>query len=456
MGKILKTVLNRVEGEIELKLIWEKGRIKDVFIIAPNFRGFEFILEGKNPLDALVINPRICGICGHAHLIATVRTLEALYEETGERIEISQKAELIRDITLGAEIVQNHIRWFYMFVLPDFLKLEKSKKLKKFEPIKGIQWRKALDASSKIVKLIAIFGGQWPHTSYAIPGGVVSDPTTFDITEAIAITDSLIKFFEENIVKMPTDKYLSTKTLNEFLTKSKNSDLATFLKISLKNNLHKQGKAYHRFLTVCDMNPSISKGITKRKKKDFDVSKVQEVDSFSYLTEKGIKYDNKRYSWAKAVRYDGLPYETSPLARRVNNKDELFLNLLTEYKDSYIVRTWARVDEIIKILLSIKEKLNHIDISQPSYIKPKKDIKNIEGKATGFCEAARGSLIHQVELKEGKIKHYNIITPSTWNLGPRCEKYLSPAEKAIKGLDSQLLAEIVLRSFDVCSVCTTH
>ncbi|RUM62344.1 MAG: Ni,Fe-hydrogenase large subunit, partial [Persephonella sp.] len=101
MNKIKKTVLNRVEGEIELKLIWEDGKIKDAFVIAPNFRGFEFILEGKPPLDTLVITPRVCGICGHAHLIATTNVLEALYKENGYNIEVSEKAKLIRNITLS-------------------------------------------------------------------------------------------------------------------------------------------------------------------------------------------------------------------------------------------------------------------------------------------------------------------------------------------------------------------
>ncbi len=456
MPKIQKTVLNRVEGEIELKLVWENGKIKDAFIIAPNFRGFEFILEGKPPLDALVINPRICGICGHAHLIATLKALENLYENAGENIEIPEKAKLIRDLTLSSEIIQNHLRWFYLSVLPDFLKLDKNPKLRKYQPIKGSQWRKGLDYSSKIVKVVAIFGGQWPHTSYAIPGGVTSDPTTFDIAEATAIVDSVLDFYEKNILGMPADKYLSVKNLDEYLENAKSSDLKTFLNLCLKHNLHKVGKAYHRFLTVCDISPSISKGATKRKRKDFDINKVKEVDAYSFLTEKGFSFDKNRYSWAKAVRYDDLPYETSPLARRINNRDELFLNLVKDFKDNYIVRTWARIDEVLKLLLSMKKWLSQIDTKEPSYIKPKKDIKELEGKAFGFCEAARGSLIHEIQVKEGKIEKYNIITPSTWNLGPRCPKYLSPAEKAIKGLRSSLLAEMVLRSFDVCSVCTTH
>ncbi|RMA97859.1 nickel-dependent hydrogenase large subunit [Hydrogenothermus marinus] len=456
MVKIQKTILSRVEGEIELKLIWEKGIIKDAFIIAPNFRGFEFILEGKPILDSLIITPRVCGICGHAHLMATVNALENLYKNAGYNIEISKKANLIRLITLSAEIVQNHLRWFYLFVFPDLLKLETyTEDLSEYIPIKGKQWQKAIDFSSKIVKVIAIFGGQWPHTSYSIPGGVVCDPTTFDITESISIVDSMIKYYEENIIGMKYENYLSIEDYKEFIEKS-DKDLSKFLKLCFKHNLHKIGKAYNRFLTVSNIYPIFSQGATKRKKYNFNIKKLEEIDTYSFLTKKGIDFNGKKYSWAKAVRYEGFPYETGPLARRINNKDKLFLNLLADLKDTYIPRIWARIDEIIKLLLAMKKWLQEIDIKEPSYIKPKKNIKELEGIAYGLCEAARGSLIHKLEVKEGKIKKYDIITPSTWNLGPRCEKYLSPAEKAIIGLDNSLIAEMVLRSFDVCSVCTTH
>jgi len=248
MPKITKTVLNRVEGEIELKLIWEDGRIKDAFIIAPNFRGFEFILREKPPLDALVITPRVCGICGHAHLLATTSALENLYKEAGYNLQITQKAKLIRKITLSSEIVQNHIRWFYMFVFPDLLKLTNDNSLFEYTPIKGIKWRKAVDYSSKIVKVIAILGGQWPHTSYSIPGGVVCDPTTTEIMEAISIVDSLIEFTEQEIIGMDLEEYLSIKNPDEFLDKSK-GDLSIFLKTVKKYKLDKKGKAYSRFLT---------------------------------------------------------------------------------------------------------------------------------------------------------------------------------------------------------------
>ena len=452
MKKVSKTVLNRVEGEIELKLVWENGSIKDAFIIAPNFRGFEFILRGKPPLDVLVITPRVCGICGHAHLLATTSALENLYKEAGYNLFITQKAKLIRKITLSSEIVQNHIRWFYLFVFPDLLKLTNEESLFEYIPIKGSKWRKAVDYSSKIVKVIALFGGQWPHTSYSIPGGVMCDPTTTEVMEAISTVDSLIEFTEKEIIGMDLEEYLSIKNPDEYLEKS-NGDLSVFLKTVQKHNLDKKGKAYKRFLTVCDVYPVVSKGTTKKKKCPFDIKKVKEIKDFSFLNKKRT---GKEYSWATAVRYDRLPYETGPLARRVNNKDRLFLNLLSTYGDTYFSRIWARVDEIVKFLFSMKRWLEELDIKEPSYIKPPIDIREVEGKSYGVVEAARGSLIHFLETEEGKIKDYSIITPSVWNLGTRCKKYHSPAEKAIIGLDNPLFAEMVLRSFDVCSVCTTH
>jgi len=84
------------------------------------------------------------------------------------------------------------------------------------------------------------------------------------------------------------------------------------------------------------------------------------------------------------------------------------------------------------------------------------DRESFNGKGRGIVEAARGTLIHEVEIRGGKIKSYNIVTPTVWNLGPRDTKHLGVAEKALLNLDSELKAEIVVRSFDVCSVCTSH
>ncbi|MGB9873528.1 MAG: nickel-dependent hydrogenase large subunit, partial [Hydrogenobacter sp.] len=147
--KIEKRLLSRVEGTAELELIWGNGYVQDVKIKIPSSRGIEKVLEGRPFMDALVITPRVCGICGHAHLMACVRALE----DAVGNVKLTQKAKLVRDITLTVEMIQNHIKWFYLFVMPDFIRL--GEKIEDFEPFKGKKWKKAINVSSNVVKVIA-------------------------------------------------------------------------------------------------------------------------------------------------------------------------------------------------------------------------------------------------------------------------------------------------------------
>jgi hypothetical protein len=57
---------NRVEGDLEITLDIEAGRVSAAYVNSPLYRGFEQILQGKMPADALTLVPRICGICSVA------------------------------------------------------------------------------------------------------------------------------------------------------------------------------------------------------------------------------------------------------------------------------------------------------------------------------------------------------------------------------------------------------
>jgi len=89
-------LIEKIEGEATLEYQFQNRVIEFVDIKFLSSRHIENILQGKNPLDALVINPRVCGICGHAHLMATVQALEICYTD----ITISSKAKILRELTL--------------------------------------------------------------------------------------------------------------------------------------------------------------------------------------------------------------------------------------------------------------------------------------------------------------------------------------------------------------------
>ena len=68
---------NRVEGDLEVKIEATTERISKAWVNAPLFRGYEQILHGKDPLDALVYTPRICGICSVSQSVAAANAIAA-------------------------------------------------------------------------------------------------------------------------------------------------------------------------------------------------------------------------------------------------------------------------------------------------------------------------------------------------------------------------------------------
>jgi len=92
------------------------------------------------------------------------------------------------------------------------------------------------------------------------------------------------------------------------------------------------------------------------------------------------------------------------------------------------------------------------------YIKPLEQ----DGQGFGATEAVRGALAHWIDIQDGVIKNYQIIAPTTWNVGPKDEKNNSGAiESALLGLEIEdendpVEVGLVARSFDSCLVCTVH
>lgn len=57
-----------VEGDLDVKVFIEDGVVTRAHTQAAIFRGFEKIMQGKDPQAGLIVTPRICGICGGSHL----------------------------------------------------------------------------------------------------------------------------------------------------------------------------------------------------------------------------------------------------------------------------------------------------------------------------------------------------------------------------------------------------
>ena len=419
----VEKLIEKIEGEATLKFHFEQERIDFVDIIFTSQRGIEQILQGRPAEDALVINPRVCGICGHAHLIATVKALENCIEG----LEISPKAHIIRELTLNLELIQNHFKWFYLTLLP----------LLGF----GQRVMVAAEASRRISQAIAHLAGQYPHNAYAIVGGITSDPTPIEILSVRNILKEVIAFFEKHMVTTDTRELLRCEKTEKLLAQE--GDLPQLLNLLLQKGWHTEGKSFDRFIVFGESSY-------------FKRGKSIKTRIQPHISERFVEVSPNSDSLAQNVTYKQKYYETGPLSRAMLLKTPLIKDAHRRYGDSLFSRILARSCETIQLLHHSLELLSKIDLGEPSWIEPPQNIKTLTGEGTGAVEAARGSLIHHVKLHEGRIEKWRIITPTQWNLSQGTREMPGVSQQAMIGATDTHLAEFIFKTFDVCSVCTTH
>jgi hydrogenase large subunit len=125
---------------------------------------------------------------------------------------------------------------------------------------------------------------------------------------------------------------------------------------------------------------------------------------------------------------------------------------------SVMLRHFARMHEVKSLYRRAEHYLREFKLSEPWYVKPTES----DGRGWGATEAVRGALCHWIEIKGGRIKNYQIIAPTTWNVGPRsADGVRGPMEEALIGApiaDPHDPVEVghVCRSYDSCLVCTVH
>ena len=506
--------LGRVEGDLDLHVKLADGVVAEAYTEALMFRGFEIILRGKDPQAGLIMTPRICGICGGSHLTKACYALDTAWKTV-----LPPNATLVRNIAQACETLQSIPRWFYAIFAIDLVNKKYARAtgydeaLRRFAPFVGESYEPGVVLGAKPVEVYAIFGGQWPHSSFMIPGGVMCAPTLTDITRSIAILDYFRQEWIENqLLGCSIERYRQIQTWEQLLEwcdeneSQHNSDLAFFIRYAMEIGLDTYGGGYGNYLAMGTFfepsqyaTPTIegrSHGLITRagvyaegRYHGFDHLRVSEDVTHSYfkgtdslhpwdgVTEPIDPADGKaqgKYTWAKAPRYDveGLghvPLEVGPLARQMiagnpereawQSYDPLIKDIHDKIGPSILVRTLARLHEAARYYDMTREWIDQIDLHDRFYIKP---TERESGKGFGATEAARGALADWIVLEDNKIANYQVITPTAWNIGPKDGNEANgPMEQSFIGAPVEDIHDPielghVARSFDSCIVCTVH
>jgi hydrogenase large subunit len=473
---------NRVEGDLEVELEIEQARVKSAQVSSSLYRGFEQMLQGKEPGDALVYTPRICGICSVSQSVAAAQALADL-----QGVIPPPNGELAINLILANENLADHLTHFYLFFMPDF-----AREIYRDEPWyslietrfraqTGTAVREMLPARAQFMHLMGLLAGKWPHSLAIQPGGTTRGIEIQERARLQAILFGFRRFLETTLFG---DTLENISTLDSLASLDawiedrppESSDFRRFLAVAGALDLHQLGRGNDRFMSYgayrLQGERIFRQGLWDKAEQPLDTALISEDVSHSWMVHQknprhpfeGITLPDadmeQGYSWCKAPRLDGQVVEVGALARQQVDGQPLIRALVAESGGNVRNRVIARLLEIARVVMLMEAWVRELKPGE-AICNHKPFPKDAQG--FGLVEAARGSLGHWIKIKKGRIFNYQIIAPTTWNFSPR-DGAGQPGALELALVDAPLRpgerdpvsVQHIVRSFDPCMVCTVH
>ncbi|MDF2635106.1 MAG: Cytochrome-c3 hydrogenase [Pelosinus sp.] len=453
---IKKTIfpVSRVHEPLRVDVEIQNGQVVEATVGATLFRGFENMMIGRDPRDASLLTQRICGICSSAHAVAAALALQQAFG-----LLPTPNGQHLINLIFAADIIQNHIRHFYLLAIYDYVK---GPNMPPYTPRPKGDYRLPTKLNEELVthikegmlkamrahEMLAVFGAKIPMQQTILVTGVTERATVDRISAYRSILRELMEWVEKVYlydVAVLSDYYKDYYDIG-----------------STKGNM----LSYGMFPQPITGKREYSSGIMLKKDKvePLDINKIGEDIKYSWY-QNDIATRNPRegktipdrdkvdaYSWIKAPRYNGNAFEGGSLARAW---------IRGEYQRGTGVmdRIITRAQETLKICKLSDDWLSKLSPGGPTL---SQYTPTMQGEGIGLTDAMRGGLGHWLKIRDGKIDHYQIVTPTAWTFSPRDNQgQRGPVEEALLGtpvVNPEDLIEIgrVIRSFDPCFTCAVH
>ncbi|WP_139653348.1 nickel-dependent hydrogenase large subunit [Raoultibacter phocaeensis] len=340
----------------------------------------------------------------------------------------------------------------------------------------------ALQMQAKASEVAGLLGGKMPHVMTLIPGGTMWVPTEEKLDDLWALVNEIYNWVEATMIP---DTLAIAPAYADALNWGKG--VGRYIAWGVFENENMEMNDRYLPAGVLDESLNLS---------DVEESKITEYMGHSwykgdetltspyFVTEpefteyykEGTDTVSDRYTWVKCPAYDGKAAEAGGLSRVLVaykrnvpfiveqvNAFTSALGIQLGAAQSTLGRTAVRQIETLYIAGLMKEWVQELMEALKGgdaeyFRKP----ETITGEGTGFWEAPRGALYHSEKVENGKIKGYQIIIPSTWNLAPHdAQGNNGPMEEALIGvpvedIEMPINALRTVHSFDPCTACAVH
>lgn len=410
-------MIARVEGESDLHVTVQEGRVRDVQLrIFEPPRYFEAFLRGRAVRETPDLVARICGICPVAYQMSAVHALESIF-----RTKVSESLRALRRLLYCAEWIESHTLHLYMLHAPDFLGFESGIEMARHYPElvkRGLRLKKVGN------QLLALLGGRSVHPVSVQVGGFSRVPTKQELQP---IKEELL-WAREAAVE-------TVEWVSSFEFSDPEYDY-TFVAL--------------RSQTEYPMNEGriVSNRGLNISPEEFEIHFIEEQ----------VPYSN-----ALHCKLNKQSYLTGPLARLNLNYDRLPSSVQQVMVKVGLALPLSRaslgiIARSIEILFAIDESLRILDAYEPP-AQSAVPLSIVPGEGTAATEAPRGILYHRYRVAgEGTIQDAKIIPPTSQNQSS-IEDDLHRYLPSLLHLPNQQVArgcEKLIRSYDPCISCATH
>ncbi|CAN5549260.1 nickel-dependent hydrogenase large subunit [soil metagenome] len=199
--------VTRVAGALAVHVVADlaEGRYLDAHSQATLFRGYEVILMGRDPRDAIFVSSRACGVCGGVHAHASAYAIEMAMG-----LRPPPFGTVVRNLQEAAEMGYDNPLHLYLLAGPDYSesivkqanpelwpKAEKwrcsgekwhgfrtmADLMTALNPLTGELYREGLEFTRLSREMFVILAGKYPHPQTVVPGGVSSTVTLQTLNE---------------------------------------------------------------------------------------------------------------------------------------------------------------------------------------------------------------------------------------------------------------------------------
>ncbi|GAB3316713.1 MULTISPECIES: nickel-dependent hydrogenase large subunit [Haloplanus] len=197
----------------------EERTVREAHAQATLFRGYEIILEGRDPRDAIDLSSRACGVCGAVHSICSSMALEMALPVEPPPMGVwarnmGQAAAFLYDNSLHLHLLAgpDYSAAMMADTNPDLLATARETAaphadihgyetvgeiMEGLNPLEGDLYLSALEKTRDARQMASLMLGKYPHPSTIAPGGVTTTLSRSSFTQFYTRLDDMFDWAKQ-------------------------------------------------------------------------------------------------------------------------------------------------------------------------------------------------------------------------------------------------------------------